>query len=46
MKLLTGEIKQKYNFTINQMTIDKSQYEQMSSMGLYPGSKKVLFKKV
>jgi hypothetical protein len=46
MKLLTGEIKQKYNFTINQMTIDKAQYEQMSSMGLYPGSKKVLFKKV
>ena len=46
LKLLTAEIKEKYEFTLNQMTLSKEQYEQMSSMGLYPGSKRVLYKKV
>ncbi len=43
VKLLCGEIKEKYDFTINQMILAREQYEQMSAMGLYPGSKKVLF---
>ena len=46
MKLLTGEIKEKYDFTINQMSLSREQYEQMSAMGLYPGNKKVLFRRV
>jgi hypothetical protein len=46
VKLLCGEIKEKYNFTINQMTLAREQFEQMSAMGLYPGSKKVLYKRV
>ncbi len=45
VKLLTGEIKEKYDFTINQMTLAREQYEQMSAMGLYPGSKKSLYRK-
>lgn len=45
VKLLCGEIKEKYDFTINQMILAREQYEQMSAMGLYPGSKKVLFRK-
>ena len=44
VKLLAGEVKEKYGFTINQMTLSKEQYEQMASMGLYPGEKKVLFR--
>jgi len=46
IKLLTGEIKEKYDYTINQMTLIREQYEQMSAMGLYPGTKKLLFRKV
>ena len=46
MKLLTAEIKEKYDYTLNQMILSKEQYEQMSAMGLYPGSKRVLYKKV
>lgn len=45
LKTITAEIKEKYDFTLNQMTLSKEQYEQMSSMGLYPGGKKVLYKK-
>jgi hypothetical protein len=45
IKMLTGEIKDKYNFSLNQMTLAREQFEQMSAMGLYPGEKKVLFKK-
>lgn len=45
VKLLCGEIKEKYDFTINQMILAREQYEQMSAMGLYPGNKKVLYRK-
>ena len=44
IKLLCGEIKDKNDFTINQMTLAREQYEQMSAMGLYPGGKKILYK--
>lgn len=46
IKLFTGEIKEKYDFTINQMSLARDQYDQMSAMGLYPGEKKVLYRKV
>lgn len=45
LKLLIGELKEKYGFSINQMTLARTQYEQMSDMGLYPGRKKILFRK-
>jgi len=45
VKLLCGEIKEKYDFTINQMILAREQYEQMSAMGLYPGTKKILYRK-
>ena len=45
VKLLCGEIKEKYDFTINQMILAREQYEQMSDMGLYPGTKKSLYRK-
>ena len=32
VKLLCGEIKEKYGFTINQMSLVKEQYDQMSNM--------------
>lgn len=45
VKQIIAEIKQKHDYTINQMSLSREQYEQMSSMGLYPGSKKVLYKR-
>ncbi len=42
---LVGEIKDRYKFTILQMTLSPQQYEQMSSMGLYAGEKEVLFRR-
>ena len=45
VKLLCSELREKYNFTINQMTLAREQYEQMSAMGLYPGSKKLLHRR-
>jgi len=46
VKLFAGVIKEEHGFTINHMSLSRDQFEQMSSMGLYPGSKKVLYKKV
>lgn len=45
VKQIIADIKQKYDYTVNQMSLSREQYEQMSSMGLYPGSKKVLYKR-
>lgn len=44
IKLLCAELREHYNFTINQMTLVREQYEQMSAMGLYPGSKTILYR--
>ncbi len=38
-------VKQRYNFTITQLTLEPSQYKQMLDMGLYPGRKQVLYAK-
>lgn len=45
LKRLCAEVKEKYNFTISPLTLTQEQFNQMSSMGLYSGKKKVLFKK-
>lgn len=45
IKQICGEIKDKYNFTISSLTLTEDQFNQMSSMGLYSGEKKTLFKK-
>ena len=45
IKILTGEIKEKYDFTLSYLVLAKEQYEQMSNMGLYSGQKKILFDK-
>lgn len=45
IKQLCGEIKDKYNFTISSLTLTEDQFTQMSSMGLYSGEKKILYKK-
>lgn len=37
------DIKEKHNFMISYLTLEKSQFEQMSEMGLYSGKKKILF---
>ncbi|MCF7871466.1 helix-turn-helix domain-containing protein [Candidatus Woesearchaeota archaeon] len=39
------DIKQKYKFNIIHLVLLPEQYEQMVSMGLYPGQKKILFSK-
>ena len=43
IKLISSEIKEKYDFTILSLTLTNEQYEQMSAMGLYSGEKQVLF---
>ncbi|MBN2368746.1 helix-turn-helix domain-containing protein [Candidatus Woesearchaeota archaeon] len=45
LKAISGELRQKYDYTVNTMSLNRDQYEQMSAMGLYPGSKKVLYRK-
>lgn len=39
------EIKEKYDFNIIHLVLSADQYDQMQSMGLYPGKKVNLFKK-
>ncbi len=45
IKNIISEIKEKHSFTINQMCLSREQYGQMSSMGLYPGEKKTLYRR-
>ena len=45
IKRICAEIKEKYQFTINPLSLTESQYEQMSQMGLYSGQKKILLEK-
>ncbi len=40
---LGNDIKEKFNFTIITLVLDHEQYEQMSSMGLYAGTKRLLY---
>lgn len=43
IKAAVAELREKYNFTISYLTLAHDQYEQMSAMGLYSGSKKTLY---
>ncbi len=45
IKQICADIKEKYNFTISSLTLTEDQFTQMSSMGLYSGDKKILYKK-
>jgi ACT domain-containing protein len=38
-----GEIKERYNFNIIELVLEPSQFNQMSSMGLFPGKKVILW---
>ena len=43
VRTIVVELKEKYNFNLIYLVLDPMQYEQMSSMGLYPGQKTILF---
>ena len=45
VKQLEGSIYTKFKFKITSLTLTADQFRQMTSMGLYAGEKKVLFKK-
>lgn len=45
IKRISAEIKEKYKYTINPLSLTEMQYEQMSQMGLYSGNKKTLLDK-
>ena len=45
VKEICGDIKVKHNFIISPLILAPEQFEQMSSMGLYSGKEKVLFKR-
>ncbi len=45
VKLATADVKEKYSYNITYMTMPAEQYEQMISMGLYPGTKEVLYRR-
>jgi hypothetical protein len=42
---ITDEIKEKHGFILNVLTLTKEQFNQMSSIGLYSGEKKILFRR-
>ncbi len=43
IKRICAKIKDDYSYSIHTLTLTQEQFQQMSSMGLYPGKKKVLF---
>ncbi|MCK5283592.1 MAG: hypothetical protein KAK00_09390 [Nanoarchaeota archaeon] len=45
IKKICVEFKEKYNYTINSLSLEREQYNQMSAMGLYAGNKKTLYKR-
>ena len=45
IKAKVGEIKEKYNFNIIDLVLEPAQFNQMSSMGLFPGKKIILWEK-
>ena len=44
IKRVCAEIRDTYAYSIHTLTLTQEQFEQMSSMGLYPGKKKVLYR--
>lgn len=45
IKQICAEFKEKHNYSITDLSLEREQYEQMSRMGLYSGKKKILFKR-
>jgi hypothetical protein len=45
IKIAASDIKDQYNYKITYITMPQQQYDQMSSMGLYPGTKKTVYQK-
>ena len=45
VKDVCSGIKEEFNYTINPLILNRDQYDQMNSMGLYPDKKRVLFRK-
>ncbi|MEM4638160.1 MAG: hypothetical protein QXK76_04020 [Candidatus Woesearchaeota archaeon] len=45
IKKVVVDIIEKHSFTITYLVLDEDQYNQMSSMNLYPGKKEILFQK-
>ncbi len=45
IKLLCSDIKEKHNFVISVLSLTRIQFEQMSSMDLFPREKKVLYRR-
>lgn len=40
-----GELKEKYNYNIIELVLEPAQFNQMSSMGLFPGKKVILWER-
>ena len=45
IKLLCSDVKEKHNFVISVLSLTRIQFEQMSSMDLFPRDKKVLYRR-
>ena len=45
IKEICGSILDKYHFTVSPLILTPEQYEQMSSMGLYSGNEKIIWKR-
>ena len=45
IKRICAEFKEEYNYSITALPLEREQYDQMSSMGLYSGRKKALFRR-
>lgn len=45
VKQAVSDLKEQYNYKITYITMPREQYEQMSAMGLYPGTKKTLYER-
>lgn len=45
VKRIVNDLKEQYDYSITHMSLTNEQYEQMSSMGLYSGTKKILFER-
>lgn len=43
VKELCAEIKERYSFVVSTLSLTEEQYDQMSRMGLYSGTKKILY---
>jgi hypothetical protein len=43
VKEVCNSIKEEFSYTINPLVLNREQYEQMNSMGLYPDKKRILF---